>query len=695
MVSVTLEISSLLVLLMHCCVFSQTCVSPTPKCDCFETEGKKIINCRYKNLTEIPTFTDTHLIYDEIRFTSLEDTGTCQPFAECNNIRRLHANAFANLKVKTIDLRNNPISDVDMSAFNSLVPTLTSLLLEGDGSNTIPYQALAQLDVYLKSLHLENYGSAVLQIPVVLPFPNLESLSLINWKNLTSIQPDILRIMQNVTRFRLEKMPSLTFLPVPALQTFQKLSSLYIIDTGIDHIFGDSFAPLNGLKEVNILNNIHLKSIARNAFNGVKDTIVFLDISSNSLDNIDFLRGALWTSLYQLNIGYNFEIRTFIPGIFRETPALRYINCQDIGLTRIDKNMFVGLSNLHTLDLSFNQINSVSTGAFQNMPFLVDLRINDQNTHNTRIHFQNNSFFGIEASVEILNINNNRFDLDQFWKDLTRLTNLKVLDISNTGINNLPDNAFKGNTELNSLILSGNNISSLKQNTFHGARLFLQTINLRGNALQSIDKCVVNDFPSIPTFTLYGNPLVCDCDLVWLYDWYSSQNNRDHLTLDMGKCTSPTTLANKFFNQFSRNEMCSGTKPAKTCPDVPTVNGSSSSTIPVTTSATATILTTQSLPQFELIINNVGENFIEVTWTIGNLNFISEIKLEIISNEWRTKTTYLGIEQKSFTFYQLSSETYYTICLVLKFQNEFKDGNANCKSVVTLRKQPDPNNVIG
>ncbi|XP_053384248.1 carboxypeptidase N subunit 2-like [Mercenaria mercenaria] len=682
-------------LLGLCCAFESrvnTCISPTTSCDCFKENFRIIINCRYKNLTEIPTFVDTRQVYDEIRFTSFEETGTCQPTAGCNNITRIDANAFANLKVRTIDLRNNPVAHVDVAAFSALVPILESLLLEGDGANAIPYQALAALDIHLKGLHLQNYGSVVLQSPVVFPFPNLESFTLKNWRNLDSITPSVFNIMQNLKKFRLFNMPSLVSLPVPAIHKFLKLTTLEVMDTGIRSIFGDTYFPLSVLYEIKISDNVHLTSIDKRAFNGVTDTALYLDVSNNNLDNIEFLLNGHWTALRRLNIGYNYNLRGLPTGIFGNIPALRYLDCQNIGLTQIDKTMFIGLSSLHTLDLAYNQITHISTGAFQNSPSLVELRMNDQQTHNQLMKFQNNSFLGVESSVEILNLMGNRLDLTQFWEDLTRLGNLKELDITHTAIRIIPDNAFRGNTLLNTLLLSDNNITSLKQETFYGPRHTLRTIDLRGNGIRYIDICVLNDFPIKPTMILFGNPLVCDCELVWLYDWFNTQSNQARLAGDIGMCAFPPSLLNKFFHEFTRNALCPGPQSTKTCPAIYVTDISSTTT---TTTTTATTTTTKSpLPLFEFVIVNVDQTSIEVTWNITDKTFVTELKLEIKSNG-NTRIIYLGIDQSSYIFYQLTVNKIYTICLILKINGEFRDEGAYCKHVRTLQfnaAKPTPHN---
>ena len=106
-------IVSIILLFGVAMVTSQTCTSPTvpaTACDCFvDLDGLKVINCRYQSLTQVPTFTNNGVIYDKIIFTSTEDTGTCFPGTGCNAITSLSADAFANLHVKEIDLRNNAI----------------------------------------------------------------------------------------------------------------------------------------------------------------------------------------------------------------------------------------------------------------------------------------------------------------------------------------------------------------------------------------------------------------------------------------------------------------------------------------------------------------------------------------------------------------------------------------------------------
>lgn len=657
------------------------CVSPTVSCDCFVDNGKKIINCRYRNLMAIPKFTNTNQIYDEIRFTSTEATGHCYPGTGCNSIRRIEGNDFAHLKVRKIDLRNNPITYVDEAAFSSLIPELESVLLEGDGSNDIPFQALARLDVYLKHLHLENYGSRAIQPPIVLPFPYLVSLTLENWPHLEYNDADIFRVMHNLEELRLIRLPALLSLPVTVIQKFVKLKTIDIMDTGIRSVFGGTFASLSELKEIRIHGNWHLNQIDQTAFHDVTDTVTSVDLDNNNLKNTEFLRSQYWPALRYLNIGYNRDVGILPAGIFSQVPSLEQLNCQDFGLTGVNEAMFTGLTNLRKLDLGYNQIGNIDTGAFRNLHSLAELYLNGQNIPNGIVNIKTNAFNGIGASLEILDFGNNKLDLNQFWDTLGTLENLKTLNLDNVGIVSVPDNAFGNNTKLEKLALSNNNISSLNQNTFYGPRNTLRTVDLHGNGIKSIDQCVFNDFLNTPVIILNGNPLVCDCGLVWLYDWMKTQTNQNVLSLNVGQCNSPKYLSGKFFSEFSRDELCPTGATPRVCPDVYL----KLTTQPISPSSQLMTkpISLKSSPQHDIIITHVTSNSVQLTWMIIDKTNVTGLKL-LISHNSNTETVYLRPDRLSYTFQSLMADTYYTVCFVLEVSSEFRDTESVCKQFKTV-----------
>ncbi|XP_022090260.1 toll-like receptor Tollo [Acanthaster planci] len=136
----------------------------------------------------------------------------------------------------------------------------------------------------------------------------------------------------------------------------------------------------------------------------------------------------------------------------------------------------------------------------------------------------------------------------------------------NTGISSIPSDSFAGLSHLESLKLIGNNLTFIIQGTFsdlsslqllslgnnqlyeidsdemkslvvlktvdfHGNRLHhmgpdvfassrgLQSIDLSDNNLAGLPEGLFNTTDNLQLLRLYGNPLVCNCSLLWLKHW--------------------------------------------------------------------------------------------------------------------------------------------------------------------------------
>ncbi|KAL4230756.1 Leucine rich repeat containing 32 [Mactra antiquata] len=678
-------------------VISQTCVSPTTSCNCFVDEhGKKIINCRYKRLTQIPTFTATGIIYDEIIFQSTEETGQCM--FDCNNITTLNINAFSNLKVRKIDLRNNPLSNVNFDAFGNLVDHLQELLIEGNGQVDPPYNAIAVLE-NLQTLHLENYISSRIQIPdAILPLPRLRSLTLKKWKNLQTLDSKVFSIMSGLTSFKLLNLPSMIQLPVSTIQSFHHLMMIEVTDTGIQSIPAGLFNPIQPLTDVTIQHNNNIQHVDDKAFTGITDTAINLDLVENRITNLRFLSSGNWTKLKELNIAYNYHIGTIPTGIFQTTPFITNLQCQDIGLTEVNEDMFLNLPNLHLIELSYNNIQNVQAGAFRNSPNLSELYLGRQDTKGTFLKFHENAFNGIESMLKVLSLNDNKLILSQAWNEIQKLTNLETLELENVGITNIPNMVFVNNTKLQSINLSNNNISTINQQTFYGPINGLKYIDLNNNKITTIDSCVLNDFSTKPTLYLSGNPLHCDCNLVWLYDWlYAGQSMDTVYTL--GSCVTPPPLAYKYFDQFTRTDMCPRSPSTHTCQDLLSLATTTSSMVTMTTETPTTITTTIS--SIRLFVDNVGVSAFQAHWQIPVSDITNAVgyELEIISFDTTNTVHISNVDVRSYTFVNLRPGNTYTLCFYVLYTGRKSD--LHCISVKTTRygvttmKTTEPGVIVG
>ena len=671
---------------------AQTCTSPTPLCDCYVQDAtfKKIISCRYKNLTQVPLFSASSDTYDRIEFTSVQETGTCFPSQRCNNITQLGTDAFQNLRVKEIDLRNNPINNIDVNAFRGLESILESLLIEGDGVIFPPYSSISSLQI-LQSLHLKHFQQTEFNSGnTQLSFPLLNSLTIENFETLTRLDAGAFQNVRSIETFRLQNLPTVVTLPVLTILSFDNLTTLDIYETGITQILGESFKGLNYLKTVEIKSNRYLNLITNNAFDGVSSTIEFLSLFQNNIGSFAFLAQASWPKLTQLNIGYNFA--QILSGTFSTMPMLNYLTMADMSVQGITSDMFTGLAQLHTLDLGYNRISNIPADVFRNSPHLIDLRLNNQNENNvnTQLSFDNTAFVSIENSLQHLIIGNNRLIANQFWSKVEKFVNLIELKVPDTGLTSIPNNVFRNNIQLQTIDLSSNSISTVVQETFFGPRDTLSEINLSRNQIKTATECVFWDFPTQPEIFLTGNPLQCDCQLIWLYSWYQDDNNR--ADSHIGACSSPPSLSGKTFKDFPVTDLvCSPDFQEADCRDLytTTTTSTTTTTTSVTTTPTTTTTTARPIPEYTVSIIHREATEMTVAWSVSDRTFVTEYKLEIIK-DGRKFIQVINKEKTEQIVDGLDPETFYNFCLFLQIEGVYPQTQPECDSGNTLAEVTEP-----
>ncbi|KAK2163205.1 hypothetical protein NP493_1477g00028 [Ridgeia piscesae] len=93
---------------------------------------------------------------------------------------------------------------------------------------------------------------------------------------------------------------------------------------------------------------------------------------------------------------------------------------------------------------------------------------------------------------------------------------------------------------LRHLILNNNNIETIPDNAFDGLH-HLEQLLLSGNRLKTISAAWVSQKPSLNILLLGDNPLVCDCNLSWI--WLNVQT--DHvLTEELAQTAASLIPAN-------------------------------------------------------------------------------------------------------------------------------------------------------
>lgn len=354
-------------------------------------------------------------------------------------------------------------------------------------------------------------------------------------------------------------------------ETFRKIVRLRMLNlakNGIKQLTGDVFADLLDLNELYLNNNQLVNFISStNVFGNLKQ-LTILDLSNNTIINIERQMFYGLESLVEINLSHNklyilpyqvFEsmksieivdlshnlLLPFLDNFFIHNHKLKVLRLNDNLMGKINKNSLYGLKELHTLDLSHNQLLTVDRNAFDTLD-----------------------------SLRFLNLANNHIQLLSANVFLS-LKQLQSLDLSNNGMEQLPLGIFAHQFQLNELKLDNTNlfrasnwISKTNVNTTIDKRVLmnLKFVSLKNSTkLRDIESCMLLNMPNVEklyitksqltfipngieelknlveldlsenrlefipqgikhleelrSLNLLGNDLQCDCHMYWMLNW--------------------------------------------------------------------------------------------------------------------------------------------------------------------------------
>lgn len=315
-----------------------------------------------------------------------------------------------------------------------------------------------------------------------------------------------------------------------------------------------------------------------------------LDLSHNQIQQLkkDVFKGL--KNLQVLNLSYN-EIDSIASNAFHDLHQLESLLLSDNNILSFEDSLFKHLSNLRTLILDNNQILDIPTG---NIKYTFNLEVLSL-AKNLIEYINKNSFpvmkslkylsldwnvisdihsksFDSLISLENLDLSNNNLT-KMLTVQLSKLSNLTTLNLGGNYFESIPPVAFRGLFKLQTLYLDRMpNLTKIDQRAFVDniklekvsfddnreiktlpTRLFhrnprLLHISIVDNSLSTLES---THFPldQLHTLRLAGNPFVCNCSLMWLWELgrSSSEMNDTHFTLDASRisCADPEYLADK------------------------------------------------------------------------------------------------------------------------------------------------------
>ncbi|XP_028327631.1 leucine-rich repeat and immunoglobulin-like domain-containing nogo receptor-interacting protein 4b [Gouania willdenowi] len=320
-----------------------------------------------------------------------------------------------------------------------------------------------------------------------------------------------------------------------------QLQELDLSDNSISMIEVEAFQGLQSLRTLRIKNN-RLKIIPVGVFSGLS-SLRFLDLSQN-------------------------EILVFLDYTFKEMVNLQKLEASENDLVFISQRAFFGLQNLQELNLDRSNLTSIPTEALsqlQNLARLRMLRLTISTLPNNafrRLHrlrslqimnwptletIAGNSLNGLNlTSLVISSCNLSTVP----YSALRNLVYLKILDLSYNPITVIQGNLLGDLIRLQEFHLAGGSLIRIEPAAFRGLPYF-RMLNVTSNQLTTLEESAFHSVGNLQILRLDGNPLACDCRLLWVVRRRLRLNFDGH----QPSCTSPDAVRRRVFREFSEKEL--------------------------------------------------------------------------------------------------------------------------------------------
>ncbi|XP_021933818.1 carboxypeptidase N subunit 2-like isoform X2 [Zootermopsis nevadensis] len=349
----------------------------------------------------------------------------------------------------------------------------------------------------------------------------------------------------------------------------------------IQYIYPGAFSHMAQLLKLFLRYNF-IENLELGVFEGL-ESLEELRLEGNRLQGVRAQVFQNMTQMVELYL-HNNQIEIISPGAFDGLNCLKILSLSNnflarlasqtfYGLTRLvdlrlhrnymkflDLMLFRTLTNLRYLRFNDNEIEEVVLGTFSGLQSLVSLNMNGnclrqlQYNHFSNVTGKQSQALGIFAGLSnlvYLHVSDNLLEElgSVVFKDLV---SLKFLDVSRNRLITLNEHTFLHNTLLTDLRLSNNprltaprnasfiNVKSLQSLHLSNCRITdltersfkylpnLQDIRLDRNSLKTLKVDTLTGLMHLSQISLYGNPLVCDCELKKTWQWCHSNNV--HLT---------------------------------------------------------------------------------------------------------------------------------------------------------------------
>ena len=449
-----------------------------------------------------------------------------------NFIRFISADVFSNSSIKILDMSNNQINHLPQDLFHHL--PLQSLHLANNTLSSLSVSLLKN-QKQLETLDLSGnfLTSSSLQSSLTRDMFSLIILDLSN-NQIESVSTEFLATFPNlqVLKMKMNKITRIKMSPV----LFQ-LRELDLDNNRLTQLDADHLTGLESLTHLSLSNN-QIREVQATTFRNTSQLLV-LDISNNNLDKIPESLRYL-TNLQTLDIGDNM-VESISDSPLTGMTGLWRLQLHGNRIRNISQSVFTRLRTLQIVDLSRNEISRLQRGTFDQNQQLRAVRLDGNVLEEIDGVFNNlPQLIWLNVSQNIIkNFDYSLVPRTLHWLDLShnKITDLgNYFDLSgdlqltylNAGFNRLTSLApVNVPDSVETLLLNDNNIAELMPYTFF-KKSKLVKVDLSVNELSSISQTSLrlsSEVSFTPQFLLGGNPIICDCEMQWFKSINDNNNS--------------------------------------------------------------------------------------------------------------------------------------------------------------------------
>uniref|UniRef100_A0A671PS64 Leucine-rich repeat and fibronectin type III domain-containing protein 1-like n=1 Tax=Sinocyclocheilus anshuiensis TaxID=1608454 RepID=A0A671PS64_9TELE len=196
-------------------------------------------------------------------------------------------------------------------------------------------------------------------------------------------------------------------------------------------------------------------------------------------------------------------------------------------ISQIAPHAFLGLKSLRALHMDGNRLTVINSDQLQGLINLRHLILGNNQVH----HIELSSFDEFVSTIEDLDLSYNNLRTLP-WEAIARMTNINTLTLDHNLIDHIGAGTFTLLTKLVRLDMTSNRLQTLPPDTLFQQAQVLSEPRASGS--------------SRLTVSFGGNPLHCNCELLWL-----RRLTRED---DLETCASPELLMDRYFWSIQEEE---------------------------------------------------------------------------------------------------------------------------------------------